>query len=58
VEGPVLGRPLLERALPVALEVDGIGQDQPGQAVEDARLEQLLDLVLGLLLDPGVDAPT
>ena len=43
------------RTLNPTLEINGIGQHQPSQVVEYARLEQLLDLVLGLLLDPGVD---
>ena len=56
---PVLvpGVGLLELLLPPALEVDGVGEDQAGVVVDEVPLDQLLDLLTGLVADPGVDRP-
>ena len=43
--------------LPLALEVDGVGEDQAGVGVDEVSLDQLLDLLTGLVADPGVDRP-
>ena len=40
---------------PDALEVDGIGQNQAGCLIQAALRDQVMNLVLGLLGDPGVD---
>ena len=40
---------------PVALEVDGIGENQAGCLIQAALMDQVMNLVLGLLCDPGVD---
>ena len=40
---------------PVPLEINGIDQDKSGQGVEHVRLDQILDLGLGDLLNPVVD---
>src|SRR5947208_1964820 len=47
-----------ERRGPEGLEVDCIGEDQEGARMDLGRLEQVLDLPAGLLLDPGVDGPS
>jgi len=51
-----LARPIFfERAGPVALEIDRVGQDQPRHGIEHTRADEVLDLVVGLLFHPGVD---
>ena len=40
---------------PVPLEINGVDQDKSGQGVEHVRLDQILDLGLGDLLNPVVD---
>ena len=55
VEGSILGGVLVELLLPVPLEVDGVGQHQPGLGIEHAGSQKILDLLLRLLLDPLVD---
>ena len=54
LEGAGVGATGREGPFPERLEVDRIGENQHG--LQDmARLEQVLDPVSGLLLDPGVD---
>ena len=43
---------------PVPLEINGVDQDKSGQGVEHVRLDQILDLGLGDLLNPVVDQPS
>ena len=45
----------VERPQPRRLEVDRVGQDEPRVHGQDAGLDQLLDLVVGLFLDPAID---
>lgn len=50
------GGGLEERLRPFAFEVDGVRDDQPRVGFYAADGDEVLDAVLGLLLDPGVDA--
>ena len=45
----------LERSGPRALEVDGVGENEPRVGMEGRRREQILDFVLGAAGNPGVD---
>src|ERR1051326_9259473 len=45
----------LELPGPDSLEVNGVGQDEPGEVGEAAGRQDVLDLVLGLLRHPMVD---
>ncbi len=49
------GLRLVELRLPVAFEIDGIGEHQARGGGEHTGLEQVLDFARGLLLDPLVD---
>ena len=40
---------------PARLEVDGIDQDEARVRADHARGDQVVDLVVGLLLDPAID---
>jgi hypothetical protein len=40
---------------PCPVEVDGVHQHQPGHGVDAPRWNEIADLALGVLLDPGVD---
>src|SRR5882672_17295 len=42
---------------PNSLEVNGVGQDQPGKVVEAAGWQDILDLVFGRVRYPTVDLP-
>ena len=56
VEGPVARGVLLEGHVPLGFEVDRVDGDEARQRiVEDGRLDQVLDAVVGLLGDEGVD---
>ena len=56
LEGAVVGQLLLERRLPLRLEVERVDQHQPGERVEHARPGSgPRDPVPGLLGHPGVD---
>ena len=55
MEGLVGGELLDEVLLPRSLEVERVHQDQPGERVEHAGWDQLLDPVLGPLRGPVVD---
>ncbi|MFT3776592.1 MAG: hypothetical protein QM820_65470 [Minicystis sp.] len=56
MEGRGAGRGLVEGLLPVALEVDGVGEDEARLRVDAAFGDEILDAILGLALDPVVDA--
>ena len=55
VEGEGFGELFVEGVFPGAEEVDGVGEDEAGEGVEDAGGEEVADLVVGLVGDPGVD---
>ena len=44
-----------ERVSPSALEIDRVGQDQPGGRIQASRWQDVLNLVFSLLGDPAVD---
>jgi hypothetical protein len=45
----------VERILPIAFEVDGVGEHKSRRFVESALADQVLDFVIGLFFDPRVD---
>jgi len=55
VEGVLLGHGLVERIFPRSFEVDGVGQNHADIFGQDTSLEELWDLVGGLLGHPFVD---
>ena len=55
VEGPGVGRDLLERRQPRRLEVQGVDQHQAGRRVHRARRQDRGDPVVGPLRRPAVD---
>ena len=55
MEGTLLGSILLEGILPGGIEIDGVGQHQPGQMVDSALRDQVFDPVFRLVAHPVVD---
>ena len=57
-ERAVVGVVRVKGCVPCSIEVDRIGQNQSGRAVDGIRWQQILDLVLGLVGYPCVDGQT
>ena len=55
MEGPVAGGALVEGDLPGRLEVDGVGEDEPGQLVQHVLGDEVGNAFAGLVGDPSVD---
>ncbi len=48
----------LEIIGPGSVEIDSIGQHQPGQRVDGAGRYEVLNALLGLVLDPAINGQT